>query len=74
MSSQKARDVILQEETVRETYELARNADLALLTCGDLTESLVVSYGIDNPSNCARFRKRARWATCSGTSWMKTAS
>ncbi|PXW22850.1 sugar-binding transcriptional regulator [Paraburkholderia caballeronis] len=49
VSSQKARDIILQEDAVRETYERARHADLAVLTCGDLTESLVVTYGISSP-------------------------
>lgn len=49
VSSQKARDIILQEDAVRETYERARHADLAVLTCGDLTESLVMTYGIGNP-------------------------
>ena len=57
VSSQKARDVILQEETVRETYELARGADLALLTAGDLTESLVITYGINNPDDLRTLRK-----------------
>lgn len=57
VSSQKARDVILQEETVRETYELARSADLALLTAGDLTESLVITYGINNPDDLRTLRK-----------------
>ncbi|BCF91297.1 MULTISPECIES: sugar-binding transcriptional regulator [Paraburkholderia] len=57
VGSQKARDLILQEETVRSTYELARNADLALLTCGDLTESLVVTYGISKPDDLRTLRK-----------------
>ncbi|MEJ8798553.1 sugar-binding transcriptional regulator [Trinickia caryophylli] len=57
VSSQKARDVILQEGTVRETYELAKSADLALLTVGDLTESLVITYGIDNPDDLRMLRK-----------------
>jgi lsr operon transcriptional repressor len=57
VSSQKARDVILQEGTVRETYDLARNADLALLTAGDLTESLVVQYGIDKPEQLRTLQK-----------------
>jgi DNA-binding transcriptional regulator LsrR (DeoR family) len=48
VSSQKARDIILQEDAVRETYERARRADLAVLTCGDLTESLVMTYGISS--------------------------
>jgi DNA-binding transcriptional regulator LsrR (DeoR family) len=57
VGSQKARDMILQEDTVRETYELARSADLALLTCGDLTESLVVTYGIDTPDQVRALQK-----------------
>ncbi|MCC8392291.1 sugar-binding transcriptional regulator [Paraburkholderia sp. MMS20-SJTR3] len=57
VGGQKARDMILQEETVRATYELARNADLALLTCGDLTESLVVTYGISKPDDLRTLRK-----------------
>ncbi|CAG9216451.1 DNA-binding transcriptional regulator [Paraburkholderia caribensis] len=57
VGSQKARDLILQEETVRGTYELARNANLALLTCGDLTESLVVTYGISKPDDLRTLRK-----------------
>ncbi|WP_118180536.1 sugar-binding transcriptional regulator [Paraburkholderia phosphatilytica] len=48
VSSQKARDVILQEDVIRETYEMARGADLAIVTCGELAESLVVRYGIRN--------------------------
>lgn len=43
VSSQNVRDMLLQEGAVRETYERARQSDLALLTCGDLTESLVVT-------------------------------
>ncbi|PTB22061.1 DNA-binding transcriptional regulator [Trinickia symbiotica] len=57
VSSQKARDVILQEEAIREAYERARNADLALLTAGDLTESLVITYGINNPDDLRTLRK-----------------
>jgi lsr operon transcriptional repressor len=57
VSSQKVRDVILQEEAVRETYELARQADLALLTAGDLTESLVITYGVKDPEDLRTLRK-----------------
>ncbi|HEY4353054.1 MAG TPA: sugar-binding transcriptional regulator [Paraburkholderia sp.] len=57
VGSQKARDLILQEEAVRGTYELARHSDLALLTCGDLTESLVVTYGISKPDELRMLRK-----------------
>ncbi|MGF6771654.1 lsr operon transcriptional repressor [Paraburkholderia sp. GAS199] len=49
VSSQAVRDTLLQEDAVRETYERARQSDLAVLTCGDLTESLVVTYGINDP-------------------------
>lgn len=56
VSSQKARDVILQEDGVREAYERARNADLAVVTCGDLSESLVVTYGINNPDQLQTLR------------------
>ncbi len=57
VSSQKARDVILQEEAIREAYERARRADLALLTAGDLTESLVITYGINHPDDLRTLRK-----------------
>jgi lsr operon transcriptional repressor len=57
VSSQKVRDMLLQEDTVRETYERARQADLALLTCGDLTESLVVTYGINDPEQVRTLEK-----------------
>lgn len=57
VSSQKVRDVILQEDAVRETYELARGADLALLTAGDLTESLVITYGVKDPEDLRTLRK-----------------
>jgi lsr operon transcriptional repressor len=56
VSSQAVRDMLLQEGTVRETYDRARQADLALLTCGDLTESLVVTYGINNPEQLLELR------------------
>ena len=57
VSSQKVRDVILREDAVRETYELARGADLALLTAGDLTESLVITYGVKDPEDLRTLRK-----------------
>jgi len=45
-SSEKARDIILQQDAIRETYEKARKADLAIITAGDMVESLVVTYGL----------------------------
>ena len=45
-SSEKARDIILQQDAIRETYEKARKADLAIITVGDMVESLVVTYGL----------------------------
>jgi lsr operon transcriptional repressor len=57
VSSQKVRDMLLQEDAVRETYERARQSDLALLTCGDLTESLVVTYGINDPEQVRTLEK-----------------
>lgn len=57
VSSEKIRDMLLAETAVRETYERARHADLALLTCGDLTESLALTYGINNPDDARSLRK-----------------
>lgn len=57
VSSEKVRDILLEEEAVRETYERARDADIALLTCGDLTESLVLTYGIPNPDDVRSLRE-----------------
>jgi DNA-binding transcriptional regulator LsrR (DeoR family) len=57
VSSQNVRDMLLQEGAVRETYERARHSDLALLTCGDLTESLVVTYGINDPEQVRTLEK-----------------
>ena len=45
-SGEKARDIILQQDAIRETYEKARKADLAIITVGDMVESLVVTYGL----------------------------
>jgi DNA-binding transcriptional regulator LsrR (DeoR family) len=57
VSSQKVRDMVLQEDAVRETYDRARQSDLAVLTCGDLTESLVVTYGINDPEQVRTLEK-----------------
>jgi DNA-binding transcriptional regulator LsrR (DeoR family) len=57
VSSQKVRDMLLQEDAVRETYDRARQSDMALLTCGDLTESLVVTYGINDPQQVRTLEK-----------------
>jgi lsr operon transcriptional repressor len=56
VSSQKVRDMLLEEDAVRETYERARQSDLAMLTCGDLTESLALTYGINNPEHVRALR------------------
>ncbi|WP_207483032.1 sugar-binding transcriptional regulator [Arenibaculum pallidiluteum] len=48
-SSEGARDTILEQDAIRETYEKAVAADLALVTVGDMDESLVVSYGLAEP-------------------------
>lgn len=45
-SSEKARDVILQQDAIRETYEKARKVDLAIITVGEMVESLLVTYGL----------------------------
>lgn len=45
-SSEKARDIILQQDAIRETYEKARKADLAIITVGEMVESLLVTYGL----------------------------
>jgi DNA-binding transcriptional regulator LsrR (DeoR family) len=57
VSSQAVRDILLKEDAVRETYERARQSDLVLLTCGDLTESLVVTYGINDPEQVRALQK-----------------
>ena len=57
VSSQAVRDVLLQEDAVRETYERARRSDLVVLTCGDLTESLVVTYGINDAEQVRALEK-----------------
>lgn len=57
VSSQAVRDMLLREDAVRETYERARKSDLALLTCGDLAESLVVTYGITDPEQVRALKK-----------------
>jgi len=53
-SSEEARDIILQQSAIRETYDKARRANLAIITAGDLEESLVITYGLDDPEDRAR--------------------
>lgn len=56
-SSEEARDLILQQDAIRETYEKARQANMAIVTAGDLTESLVVTYGLTDPGQLETIRK-----------------
>lgn len=48
-SDEAARDLILEQEAIRKTCDKARAADLALVTAGDMEESLIVTYGVDDP-------------------------
>lgn len=45
-SSEAARDLLLQQVPIRATYERALQADLSLVTVGDMTRSLIVTYGM----------------------------
>ncbi|NNC23379.1 sugar-binding transcriptional regulator [Salinisphaera sp. USBA-960] len=45
-SSREERDLFLAHETTRYTLDKARGADVAVLTAGDLDESLVVKYAL----------------------------
>ena len=55
-SSEGARDTILEQEAIRETYGKAVAADLALVTVGDMDESLVVTYGFDRAEQVAALK------------------
>lgn len=57
VSSEAARDMVLKQDAIRETYEKARNADLAILTAGDMTESLIVEYGLSRPDEVQALRR-----------------
>jgi DNA-binding transcriptional regulator LsrR (DeoR family) len=45
-SSKAARDIILEQDAIRETYEKARRAEVGIVSVGDLTDSLLVTYGM----------------------------
>ncbi|MBX6321395.1 MAG: sugar-binding transcriptional regulator [Rhodospirillaceae bacterium] len=55
-SSAAARDVILEQDAIRETHEKARRADLAILTVGDMVESLIIIYGLAGPEEVRSLR------------------
>lgn len=52
-----ARDVLLNQRGVRETYERARHADLAIMTAGDMTGSLIVEYGLRGEADAQALRE-----------------
>lgn len=56
-SSETARDVLLQQDAIHETYERARRADVAIVTLGDMTRSLVVNYGIRHAQDVDAVRR-----------------
>lgn len=56
-NSESARDIILRQSVIRDTYRKARAADLAVLTCGDLTESLIVTYGLEHAADLDSLRE-----------------
>lgn len=41
------REMILAQEPTRETYEKGRTADMALFTVGEISDSLLVTYGVE---------------------------
>lgn len=45
-SSREARDVLLAQDTIQQAFDKARKADIAVLTAGDMKESLIVKYGL----------------------------
>lgn len=52
-SSPSVRDLLLEQTPILETYQQALAADLSLFTVGDMTRSLIVTYGIRNKSDVA---------------------
>ncbi|MEJ2632414.1 MAG: sugar-binding transcriptional regulator [Acidihalobacter sp.] len=56
-SSGAIRDAFLEQETIHETCLRARKADLALAALGDMTQSLVVSYGIGRKQDIEGLRR-----------------
>ncbi|WP_366656041.1 sugar-binding transcriptional regulator [Fodinicurvata sp. EGI_FJ10296] len=45
-STEEARDVLLAQDAIRETHELAKTVDIAIVTTGDLSDSLIIEYGM----------------------------
>lgn len=52
-SSPSVRDLLLEQTPILETYQQALDADLSLFTVGDMTRSLIVTYGIKNRGDVA---------------------
>ncbi|PWG62790.1 sugar-binding transcriptional regulator [Spiribacter halobius] len=50
-ASEADRDIILRQGAIRETHEKALASDLAILTAGDITQSLIVEYGLSHPGD-----------------------
>ncbi len=46
-SSEADREMILAQEPTRETYDKGRNADFALFTAGEISDSMLVTYGVE---------------------------
>jgi lsr operon transcriptional repressor len=44
--TEEARDVLLAQDAIRETHELAKTVDIAIVTTGDLSDSLIIEYGM----------------------------
>jgi len=58
-SSQQARDVLLEQAAIRQVMDKARHADTAVLTAGDLEESLIVKYALTGEQTEALIRAGA---------------
>jgi DNA-binding transcriptional regulator LsrR (DeoR family) len=56
-SSEQARDILLEQEAIRETYDKAKAADLAVVTAGDLTQSLIVEYAVSDPADLRQLQQ-----------------
>ncbi|MES1937906.1 sugar-binding transcriptional regulator [Salinisphaera hydrothermalis] len=51
-----ARDLLLAQSAIRETYDRARRADIAVLTAGNMVDSLVVNHGLHDPQDVTDLR------------------
>lgn len=49
--SESDRDLILAQQAIRETYDKALASDMVVITVGEMTESLVVTYGLERPAD-----------------------